>query len=111
MEEVGSYRNDNVQEDHVHVMLSIFPKFSVSEVIGFLKGRCAIKIIDKHLELKRRYWGRHFGTKGYCVSTVGLDEEKIRQYVTWQQIKAKKINQNYANSSRESNPASEYCKN
>ncbi len=50
----------NVQEDHVHVVLSIPPKFSVSEVVGFFKGKCAIKIFDKHLELKKRYWGRHF---------------------------------------------------
>ena len=45
----------NVQEDHVHLLLSISPKHSVSEVVGFLKGKCAIKIFDKHLELKKRY--------------------------------------------------------
>jgi putative transposase len=83
----------NVQEDHVHVVLSIPPKFSVSEVVGFLKGKCAIKIFDKHLELKKRYWGRHFWAKGYCVSTVGLDEEKVRQYVKWQQIKDRRMEQ------------------
>ena len=81
----------NVQEDHVHVLVSIPPKFSVSEVVGFLKGKCAIKIFDKHLELKKRYWGRHFWGKGYSVSTVGLDEEKIRQYVKWQQIKDRRM--------------------
>lgn len=53
---------------------SIPPKFAVSEIIGFLKGKCAIKIFDRHLELKKRYWGRHFWAKGYCVSTVGLAE-------------------------------------
>ena len=74
----------NVQEDHVHMVVSIPPKFSVSEVVGFLKGKCAIKVFDKHLEMKKRYWGRHFWAKGYCVSTVGLDEEKVRQYVKWQ---------------------------
>jgi putative transposase len=60
----------SIQEDHVHMVLSIPPKFSVSEVVGFLKGKCAIKIFDKHLELKKRYWGRHFWAKGYCVSTL-----------------------------------------
>ncbi len=83
----------NVQEDHVHLVLSIPPKLSVSSVVGFLKGKCAIKIFDKHLELKKRYWGRHFWAKGYCVSTVGLDEKKIRQYVRWQQVKDQRMEQ------------------
>ena len=74
----------NVQEDHVHLVLSFPPKYSASEVIGFLKGKSAIKIFDRHFDLKKRYWGRHFWAKGYCVSTVGLDEEKIKKYVTWQ---------------------------
>ncbi|MBW1982468.1 MAG: IS200/IS605 family transposase [Deltaproteobacteria bacterium] len=74
----------NVQIDHIHLVLSIPPKYSVSELVGFLKGKSAIKIFDMHLELKRRYWGRHFWAKGYCVSTVGLDEDQIRQYVRWQ---------------------------
>ncbi len=83
----------NVQEDHLHMVLSIPPKFSVSETVGFLKGKCAIKIFDKHLELKKRYWGRHFWAKGYCVSTVGLDEEKVRRYVKWQQEKDRRMEQ------------------
>ena len=73
-----------VQIDHIHLVLSIPPKYSVSELVGFLKGKSAIKIFDMHLGLKRRYWGRHFWAKGYCVSTVGLDEEQIRKYVRWQ---------------------------
>lgn len=56
-----------------------------------MKGKCAIKIFDKHLELKKLYWGRHFWAKGYCVSTVGLDEEQIRKYVKWQLEKDKRI--------------------
>ena len=83
----------NVQEDHVHLLLSIPPKYSVSEVVGFLKGKCAIKMFDRHLDLKKRYWGRHFWAKGYCASTVGLDEEKIKKYVKWQREKDKRINQ------------------
>lgn len=74
----------NIQIDHVHMVLSIPPKYSVSEVVGFLKGKSAIKIFDRNVKLKNRYWGRHFWAKGYCVSTVGLDEEKIRKYVRWQ---------------------------
>ena len=83
----------NVQEDHVHLVLSIPPKNSVSEVVGFLKGKCAIKVFDRHLELKKRYWGRHFWAKGYCVSTVGLDEKRIRKYVKWQKEKDRRIEQ------------------
>ena len=82
-----------VQEDHVHLVLSIPPKHSVAEVIGFLKGKCAIKMFDRHVDLKKRYWGRHFWAKGYCVSTVGLDEDKIRKYVKWQRKKDKNIDQ------------------
>ena len=83
----------NVQEDHVHLVLFIPPKLSVSEVVGFLKGKSAIKIFDRHIQLKKRYWGRHFWAKGYCVSTVGLDEEKIRRYVKWQLEADKRIEQ------------------
>ena len=74
----------NIQSDHVHLVICVPPKFAISEVIGFLKGKSAIKLFDKHMELKKRYWGRHFWATGYCVSTVGLDEEKIKKYVTWQ---------------------------
>lgn len=49
----------NVQEDHVHLVLAIPPKFAVSHVMGFLKGKSATKIFDRHLELKKRYWGKH----------------------------------------------------
>jgi len=74
----------NVQIDHIHLVLSVPPKYSIAEMVGFIKGKSAIKVFDRHLELKRRYWGRHFWAKGYCVSTVGLDEEQIRKYVRWQ---------------------------
>ena len=74
----------NIQMDHIHLVLEIPPKYSVSEAVGFLKGKSAIKIFDFHLELKRRYWGRHFWSKGYCVSTVGLDEDQICKYVRHQ---------------------------
>ncbi len=84
----------NVQKDHVHLVLSIPPKYSVSEMVGFLKGKSAIKMFDKYLDLKKRYWGRHFWAKGYCVSTVGLDEEQIRKYVRWQLKKDKDMDQN-----------------
>jgi putative transposase len=84
----------NVQKDHVHLVLSIQPKYSVSEMVGFLKGKSAIKMFDKYLDLKKWYWGRHFRAKGYCVSTVGLNEEQIRKYVRWQLKKDKDMDQN-----------------
>ena len=57
----------NIQSDHVHLVICVPPKFAISEVIGFLKGKSAIKLFDKHMELKKRYWGRHFWATGYCV--------------------------------------------
>jgi len=83
----------NVQKDHIHLVLSVPPKYSIAETIGFIKGKSAIKVFDRHLELKRRYWGRHFWAKGYCVSTVGLDEVQIRKYIRWQTHMDRKADQ------------------
>ena len=82
----------NVRPDHVHLVLSFPPKHSISAIVGFLKGKSAIKMFDRHIGLKKRYWGRHFWAKGYCVSTVGLDEEKIRKYVR-EQLKQDQSNE------------------
>ena len=79
----------NIQFDHIHLVLSIPPKCSVFEAVGFLKGKSAIKVFDFNHELKKRYWGRHFWAKGYCVSTIGLDEEQVRKYVRYQLHKDK----------------------
>ena len=83
----------NVQVDHIHLVLSFASKYSISEMVGFLKGKSAIKIFDTHLDLKKRYWGRHLWAKGYCVSTVGLDEKRIREYVRWQLKQDKAVEQ------------------
>jgi len=77
----------NIQPDHVHLILSIPPKYSVSETMGYLKGKVAVRLFENQKELTRRYWGRHLWARGYCVSTVGLDEDKIKKYVKWQQQK------------------------
>jgi putative transposase len=74
----------NLQADHVHLILSIPPKVSVSTAVGYLKGRSAIKIFDRFPRLRQRYWGKHFWARGYCVSTVGVDEEQLKKYVRWQ---------------------------
>ena len=83
----------NVQVDHIHLVVSIPPKYSVSYVVGFLKGKSAISIFDRYGQLKKKYWGRHFWARGYCVSTVGLNEEQIRKYVKWQIKKDKDMEQ------------------
>jgi putative transposase len=77
----------NVQAEHVHMVLEIPPNFAVSQVIGFLKGKTALRIFDKFQQLRKRYWTKHFWAPGYCVTTVGLDEEQICKYVRWQQKK------------------------
>ena len=76
----------SVGEDHVHAVISMPPKLSTSEVMGILKGKTAIKLFKSYPALKRKpYWGNHFWSRGYCVSTVGLDEKKIRRYVKYQE--------------------------
>ena len=76
----------NVMEDHVHIIVSIPPKVSVSELMGILKGKTAIKLFKSYPGLKSKpYWGNHFWSRGYCVSTVGLNEDMIRRYVKYQE--------------------------
>lgn len=81
----------NVRVDHVHLVLWIPPKYAVSNVVGFLKGKIAIKVFNRFPHVGRKYWGRHFWSRGYCVSTVGIDEERIRQYVKWQEKQEKQL--------------------
>ena len=80
----------SVQSDHVHLVLSVPPKYAISNLMGYLKGKLAIRVFQKYEKIGRRYWGRHLWARGYCVSTVGLDEEQIRQYVRWQKKREKK---------------------
>lgn len=66
------------------------PKISVSALMGILKGRTAIRIFNRYRKLKNKpYWGNHFWARGYCVDTVGLDEEMIRKYVKFQEAQEK----------------------
>ncbi len=83
----------NVQADHVHAVLKVAPKYAVSSVMGYLKGKASIRLFQRYEKLGKRYWGRHLWSRGYCVSTVGLDEEKIRKYVKWQEAKEKQLEQ------------------
>jgi putative transposase len=70
--------------DHVHMCLSIPPKYSVSHTIGFLQGKSAVRI-HRELLKKKRMTGLHFWARGYCVSTVGLDEAAVRRYIREQE--------------------------
>jgi len=75
----------NVQIDHVHLLVMIPPKVSVSNFVGTIKGRTAMRISNKFRKLKKEtYWGNHFWAQGYCVDTVGLDEEMVRKYIKYQ---------------------------
>ena len=88
----GKVEELNVQKDHVHQIISIPPKVSVSEMVGILKGRTAIRVFSKFKKLKERpYWGNHFWAKGYCVDTIGLNIEMITKYVRYQEEQEKRI--------------------
>ena len=81
----------NVQPDHVHLVCSIPPKYSVSEILGMVKGKIAMRIFKSYPELKRKpYWGNHFWARGYFISTIGLDSEMIKRYVKHQEQEEKK---------------------
>ena len=71
----------HLMQDHVHMCLSIPPKFSVSNVVGFIKGKSAISIARQFKGRQRNYAGEEFWARGYFVSTVGLDEEMVREYI------------------------------
>ena len=68
----------HMMPDHVHLLLSIPPKYSVSEIMGYLKGKSSLMIFDKHGNLKYKYGNRRFWAEGYYVSTVGLNEATVR---------------------------------
>ena len=71
--------------DHIHLCLSVPPRYSIAMVIGFLKGKSAIRIHRELLGHQRNFTGLHFWARGYCVSTVGLNEEDIRRYIREQE--------------------------
>jgi len=68
--------------DHVHMMISIPPKYAVSQVVGYIKGKSAIHLARVYGEKKRNFVGQHFWARGYFVSTVGRDEQVIRQFLS-----------------------------
>ena len=79
--------------DHIHLCLSIPPKLSVAHTVGFLKGKSAIRMHREYLGQKRNFTGLHFWAKGYCVSTIGLDEQTIIQYIRHQEAEERRLEQ------------------
>jgi putative transposase len=82
----------NVQIDYIHLLVSVPSKVSISNMVGILKGKLAIRIFKSYPKLKNKpYWGNHFWARGYFVSTVGIDKA-IKRYVKYQKEEGKKIN-------------------
>jgi putative transposase len=72
-------------------VVSIPPKYAVSSFMGYLKDKLAIRLFDRYEKLGRRYWGRPLWSRGYCVNTIGLDEEQICKYVNWPEKREKQL--------------------
>ena len=83
----------HLMPDHVHMMISILPKYAVSQVIGFIKGKSAIHLARVYGERKRGFVGQSFWARGYFVSTVGRDEQTIREYIRNQEHEDKRLEQ------------------
>ena len=80
-------------EDHVHMLLSIPPKHSVAQVVGFIKGKSAIHIARTYVGVRKNFTGQHFWARGYFVSTVGRDEATIRAYIAAQEQEDRRLEQ------------------
>ena len=79
--------------DHIHALIEIPPKYSVAQVVGYIKGKSAIAIARNYLGRKRDFTGQNFWAKGYYVSTVGRDEATIKKYIQEQEAEDKRLNQ------------------
>ena len=83
----------HLMSDHVHMLIAIPPKYAVSQVVGYMKGKSAIHIARVYGERKRNFVGQHFWARGYFVSTVGRDEEVIRRYIRDQEKEDERLDQ------------------
>jgi len=95
---LAEHRESRVEEghllpDHVHMMLSIPPKYAVSQVVGYIKGKSAIHLARVYGERHRGFTGQHFWARGYFVSTVGRDETVIRDYIKNQEKEDQRLDQ------------------
>ena len=83
----------HLQADHVHMLLSIPPKYAVSQVVGYSKGKSAIHIARTYSGRRQNFVGEHFWARGYFVSTVGRDEEAVRRYIREQEAEDRRLEQ------------------
>ena len=83
----------HLMKDHVHMLISIPPKYSVAQVIGYIKGKSAIHLARVYAERKRNFVGQHFWARGYFVSTVGRDETVIHEYIKNQEKEDERLEQ------------------
>ena len=83
----------HLMPDHVHMLISIPPKYSVAQIIGYIKGKSAIHIARVYIGQRKNFTGQHFWARGYFVSTVGADEELIKSYIRHQEAEDKRIEQ------------------
>ena len=83
----------HLMPDHVHMMISIPPKYAVSQVIGYIKGKSAIHIARRYSGSKKNFVGQHFWARGYFASTVGRDEQVIRDYIRHQEQEDRRVDQ------------------
>jgi putative transposase len=83
----------HLQPDHIHMLISIPPKYSVAQVVGYIKGKSAIHIARTYLGQKKNYSGMHFWARGYFVSTVGADEEVVKAYIQAQEKEDQRVEQ------------------
>jgi len=98
LRELATQRESSILEghlmlDHIHVLVSIPPKYSVAQVVGFIKGKSAIQIARTFSGRKRNFTGQHFWARGYFVSTVGRDEDAIRAYIKKQEQEDRRLDQ------------------
>ena len=98
LRELAQQRECTVEEghfqlDHVHMLLSIPPKYAVAQISGFIKGKSAIHIARSYLGRRQNFTGQHFWARGYYVSTVGRDEATIRQYIQKQEAEDQRLDQ------------------
>jgi putative transposase len=83
----------HLMSDHVHMMISIPPKYAVAQVVGYIKGKSAIYIARNFAERRRNFVGQHFWARGYFVSTVGRDESVIREYIRQHEAEDQRLDQ------------------
>ena len=98
LHELASHKESKIHEghmsgDHLHMLISIPPKYAVSQVVGYIKGKSAIHLVRVYGERKRNFVGQHFWARGYFVSTVGRDEAVIRAYIRAQEQEDRRLDQ------------------